>query len=438
MKPKRDCADKSRVRIALTSRIATAAVVGLGVSGLWAGVAQAGDQLAYVANSQAGTITQLDLNPANPGATAAPIKVGSQPVALAITPNGSMAYVADYGSSELVPVALATGLAGTPIQLIDRPSGVAISPSGTRAYVVSDNGREYTLSLPGGQLLSQTRIPANSNGIAISSSGTAYITNVADATIAELSLTGGGLGSPINLTSPTPDGIAITGTTAYVASNSGGTVSAINLSTNQVTGNPIQAGTAPTAIALSPDGSTAYVTDAGGQVMSIDLTQGFSAQPLLNLASGLSGIALVPPGGITAAPPNTGGGSSTGTGATTTTLGNQQLTLTVSGSSGASATQGCLVPRSTVRVRLTRRTLPGGHRLTLRYVTFRLGKQTKRARHLPATVRLSVTGLHAGTNILSVHVVYHERVVTRDRKHHKRRLTVTISKVLRAHVSVCV
>ena len=62
-------------------------------------------------------------------------------------------------------------------------------------------------------------------------------------------------------------GVAVSpdGTTAYVinSDNSGfGTVSVINTATNAVT-NTISVGIRPTAVTVSPDGSTAYVTNSG-------------------------------------------------------------------------------------------------------------------------------------------------------------------------------
>ena len=87
-------------------------------------------------------------------------------------------------------------------------------------------------------------------------------------------------------------------------------------------------------------------------------------------------------------------------------MGNQQLTLTVSGPAGSSSTaQTCHAPGSTISVRMTRKTLPHGAKLTLRYVTFALGKQLKRVNRLPATVKLSLRGLRAGTNTLTVRAV---------------------------------
>ena len=218
------------MRHPLRTRALAALTLGFALSTLVAGVAAAdGDPLAYVANEQAGTISQVDLTT---GAIGTPIQVGSQPDAIAITPDGSTAYVADYGSSEIVPVALATGTVEAPIALNDRPNAIAITPNGKTAYVIADTGREWPIRLSTRQLGNPVQIPTNSDSVAISADGgTAYITDVAAGTVTPLSLSNGGLGQPINLGVSTPDGIAITpdGSTAYVASNSGGTITPVAL-----------------------------------------------------------------------------------------------------------------------------------------------------------------------------------------------------------------
>jgi hypothetical protein len=90
-----------------------------------------------------------------------------------------------------------------------------------------------------------------------------------------------------------------------------------------------------------------------------------------------------------------------------------------------------------LKVRLTRKILRHGAKLILRYVTFTLGKQVKRATHLPATVRLTVRGLAPGTHVLAVQVTYHEQVAAKGRGSRVRKLTLTITRTLKARVTVC-
>jgi DNA-binding beta-propeller fold protein YncE len=430
------------VRHLLGTRALAALTVSFALSGLVVGVAAAsGDPLAYVTNEQAGTISQVDLTT---GTVGAPIYVGSEPDAIAITPDGSTAYVADYGSSEIVPVALATGTVETPILVNDRPNAIAIAPNGKTAYVIADTGREWPIRLSNRQIGNPTQIPTNADSVAISTDGnTAYITDVAAGTVTRLSLLTGGLGQPINLGVSTPDGVAISpdGSTIYVASNSGGTITPVTLATG-MPGTAIPAGTQPTAIAISADSSTAYVTNfSAGQITPITLATGTAGTPI-SVGPQPSAIALVPAGGITTAPGTGGSGTGSGSGASgganSGSVGNQQLTLTVSGPSGSSSTaQTCRAPGSTVSVRMTRKTLPHGAKLTLSYVTFALGKQLKRVKRLPTTVKLSLRGLRAGANTLTVRAYYSEKLAASARGHKHRKLTVTISKTLKTRITVC-
>ena len=60
-----------------------------------------------------------------------PIAVGSGPLAIAITPDGATAYVADFGGGTghtVTPIDTATGTAGKPIKVGPGPIGIAITP----------------------------------------------------------------------------------------------------------------------------------------------------------------------------------------------------------------------------------------------------------------------------------------------------------------------
>jgi YVTN family beta-propeller protein len=71
-----------------------------------------------------------------------PITVGSSPSGIAILPDGTTAYVANFGSNTVTPIDIATHTAGAPIAVTPRPLFVAITPDGRTVYVVSDNDNE--------------------------------------------------------------------------------------------------------------------------------------------------------------------------------------------------------------------------------------------------------------------------------------------------------
>ena len=94
---------------------------------------------AYVPNNiEPGEVTPINLVT---GIAQTPITIGANVSlgAIAITPDGSTAYVADLNTGDVIPITLATETVGTPIPTCTTPhdlaAGIVISPNGTRAYV---------------------------------------------------------------------------------------------------------------------------------------------------------------------------------------------------------------------------------------------------------------------------------------------------------------
>src|ERR1022692_3493721 len=85
---------------------------------------------AYVANAGSDTVTPILAT----GAAGQPIKVGTSPLAIAITPNGRTAYVVS-DSGTVTPISTATNTAGKPIKVGGFPLTIAITPNGKTAYV---------------------------------------------------------------------------------------------------------------------------------------------------------------------------------------------------------------------------------------------------------------------------------------------------------------
>ncbi|MDV6278311.1 YncE family protein [Rhodococcus erythropolis] len=75
-----------------------------------------------------------------------PVPVGANPFGVAITPNGTRAYVANGGGNSVSVIDTATNtMIGNPIPIGTNPRGIAITPNGTRAYVT--NGGDNTMSV---------------------------------------------------------------------------------------------------------------------------------------------------------------------------------------------------------------------------------------------------------------------------------------------------
>jgi len=75
-----------------------------------------------VANT-AGIVTPITIST---NTAEAPITVANQPLGIAITPDGTTAYVSTAGNNTVTPIKIATNTAETPIGVGAGPFGVAI------------------------------------------------------------------------------------------------------------------------------------------------------------------------------------------------------------------------------------------------------------------------------------------------------------------------
>jgi YVTN family beta-propeller protein len=247
--------------------------------------------------------------------------IGDTPLAIAITPDGTTAYVAsDTGT--ITPVNLVSGLAETPITIPNSFLGaIAITPNGSTAYVGDDvtdavipiNLGTETVGTPIPTCTVPDDVPAD---IVISPDGsTAYVACTLAGTVVPINTSTNTAGSPISA-GEGPEGLAITpdGAALYAANfgaygvvngqvmqvSDGTTVTPIDTATD-TTGTPITVGSEPSSVAITPDGTTAYVVNlASNTVTPIDIATNSAGSPIaLNVTlTGTPGfqIAITPDG----------------------------------------------------------------------------------------------------------------------------------------------
>ncbi len=254
------------------------------------------------ANSVSEISTSTDAVIGTPISTGA----GSAPDNIAISPDGTTGYVTDYGTSLVTVFSTAdpTGPTST-IEVGSEPDDVAITPDGTTGYVTSigsDTVTVFSTADPTGATTS-IDVGAPTAAVAISPDGsTAYVTT-SDGTVIPIP-------TNTNVPDPTPIsvgagpvGIAITpdGSTAYVADSADGTVTPIALTPGGGTaGTPIHVGGTPFGVAVAPNGSTVYVTDASDHaVIPIATASGTPGTPIQVGATPYS-LAIAPDQGPTA------------------------------------------------------------------------------------------------------------------------------------------
>jgi YVTN family beta-propeller protein len=97
-----------------------------------------------------GTATPIDTATNRPGK---PIDVGNEPFAITVTPDGKTVYVANTWENTgrpastpgtVTPITTATNAPGAPIEVGSQPWAFAITPDGKTAYVINFNSHSVT------------------------------------------------------------------------------------------------------------------------------------------------------------------------------------------------------------------------------------------------------------------------------------------------------
>ena len=187
---------------------------------------------AGAAGTLGNTITPIDLATDK---TLPPVTVGPGPQGIAITPDGRRAYVTDAGAfvpgqigsiaSTVTPVDLATGTALPAIPVGNAPTAIAITPDGSTALVANTNsGSVSPIDLADDKAGSPIAVQGNPISVAISPAQptTAYVADAISGpsttgNVTLIDLTSDTAGAPIAV-GKNPQAIAMSpdGTTAWV------------------------------------------------------------------------------------------------------------------------------------------------------------------------------------------------------------------------------
>ena len=148
---------------------------------------------AYVISGYPGTRTVTPINTAT-GKPGNAIKVGGGASAIAITPNGKIAYVANgvNGTGDtVIPIDTATNKPGKAIMVGKGPGPIAITPNGKTAYVVNGGSDTVTpISTAANTALKSIKVGRGPVGIAITPNGkTAYVVNGGSDTLTPIQTT---------------------------------------------------------------------------------------------------------------------------------------------------------------------------------------------------------------------------------------------------------
>jgi YVTN family beta-propeller protein len=229
----------------------------------------------YVINEASNTVSAIDSHTNQ--IVGAPIPVGSEPLAIAITPDGSRAYVANVGSDNVSVIDTSTNRpAGPPIAVGDEPRGIAVTPDGRQVYVT--NAESGTVSVidtaTNREVGNPIPIGVRPAGIAMAPDGAhAYAVNLVPRTVSVIDTRTRSVTQSVPV-EETPFSIAITpdGRKLFVANTNSNTVSVINTQADPMFARPIAVGAHPEGLAVTPNEGSLYVSNFdAGTVSVIDI-----------------------------------------------------------------------------------------------------------------------------------------------------------------------
>ena len=244
-----------------------------GVTGQSVGISPTGAWF-YGANDGIGTVTRYN---AYTGASVAIVAIPTPfPYGLAISSDGTKAYVVDTNNDAVLVIDTATNTVAAPISVGGglSPIAIALTPDGTKAYVSNDSGSVSVINTATNTVTATINTGGNNWGIVLTPDGSkAYVASW-DAAVAVIdtatntvtaTLSGGAIGNSYGSLAASPDGSKV-----YVANANNNSITIINTADN--TTSTISGVNRPTGVSISPDGSKVYVTSDSGSLSVIDAT----------------------------------------------------------------------------------------------------------------------------------------------------------------------
>ncbi len=274
--------------------IAAVAVLSASIAGCSASNSQPSAGASNTANSIRGLtafVTNAEDNSKAPGTgTVIPISLtnntpdtpigvgqGTGTNDIVITSDGKTGYVTNEDTNTVTRISLATGKLGRPIAVGSEPVAIAFVPhtNDQWAWVANYKGQTVsTINLASGRLGQTISVPdAGPNTIAFTPNGkTCYVANwgtdaAAGSTVTPIQVTGGGAAGrvlPSIKVGLNPNWVAITkdGSTAYVENKGSNSITPISVADNAV-GSAIPVPGPPIEMEIAPNGNTGYVAIAG-------------------------------------------------------------------------------------------------------------------------------------------------------------------------------
>ncbi len=252
--------------------------VGLVVTTLALTTGSASAQKLLVVNKSGNTLSIVD--PETRRETAV-VPTGFAPHEVAVSPDGRLAFVTDYGTGQragstitIVDIEAARAVGTIPLDPHSRPHGIAVATDGTlwvtaegSSHVLHIDAAEHRIlhAIETGQRVTHMVVVAEKHGRAYTANiggGNVTAVDAREFDVMEHIATGDGA-EGIDVS---PDGNRV-----YVTNRSAGTLSEIDPTTNRVVRH-LEVGDFPIRVKVRPDGKEALVSNANGsELAAVDL-----------------------------------------------------------------------------------------------------------------------------------------------------------------------
>ncbi|BBX70329.1 YVTN family beta-propeller repeat protein [Mycolicibacterium psychrotolerans] len=223
---------------------------------------------AYVTNTSSRSVSVIDTATNTVIDT---VRVGHRPTAVRVSPDGTRAYVTNTYSRSVSVIDTATNTVIDTVRVGLRPTALAVSPDGTRAYVINSYSRSVSVIDTATNTVTDTvcvgKFPTR---VAVSPDGSrAYVTNSHSRSVSVIDTDTDAVIDTVRV-GRLPNHVAVSpdGTRAYVTNTYSRSVSVIDTDTNTVI-DTVRVGWAPTAVTVSPDGTRAYLSNTYSRSVSV-------------------------------------------------------------------------------------------------------------------------------------------------------------------------
>jgi gliding motility-associated-like protein len=223
------------------------------------------------------------------------IKVGSFPYSISVSPDGSLAYVTNFGSGTVSVISTATNSVINTINAGAAPFMIAVSPDGSRVYVTNYGGTLTVISTVSNKIITTIQVGNKPFGVVVGPDNrTVYVTNQGSNSISVINAANFNASTIMVGNGPYNAAISPDGNTLYVTNSNSGSVSAINTTTYAAA--TITVGQGPSGICVNPDGSYVYVVNQISNTVSIINTENNSVMSTIPVGMDPWGISVTPDG----------------------------------------------------------------------------------------------------------------------------------------------